>query len=595
MKIASYDNPGKYKKFLFSIILFVCLSSNFIYSQSFFSPVSNSIKSTQTSAHKPQSKVWYYGNYWWAVIPVDVDGGDPAGTYLWRLTGTSLTKLIKLSDNNDTWADVKAIGDVTHILLQRESTDTVELVSLEFVSGNPPTYQLWTLRPLGNVSIPLDVNLEAATIDIDSQGRMWLASDGNTTVKIRWSDSPYDSWSSAIILNTGHNIVFDDLCAVTAFDGNKIGVLWSNQSEDEFQFRYHLDSNSDPADWEPLEVPISGGGVADDHINFAVGNDGTIYAAVKTSYNDNRTNIGLLVRRTSLVDADNWESLHTVTTGDAYASRPIALLNELADQIIVLYQTPQDGGDIDYKYSNTDVISFGSEITLDDQGRQDITSTKQSITDEVLILYNLDGSPDAFEYWYGMKADTYPFPVELSLFSATLNEEGVKLDWRTETEINNYGFDIERKIGDSKWESVGFVEGNGNSNSPKEYTYADENIFDSGKYYYRLKQIDNDGTFEYSDVVTINVGTPEKYYLSQNYPNPFNPSTKIAYTLLIDSKVSIKVYDMLGNEVATLENDEKEAGYYEINFDAKGFASGVYFYNISAGAYNSTKKMVLMK
>jgi hypothetical protein len=200
-----------------------------------------------------------------------------------------------------------------------------------------------------------------------------------------------------------------------------------------------------------------------------------------------------------------------------------------------------------------------------------------------------------------------PLPVELSSFTASSNQNGVNLKWQTETEVNNYGFDVERKVHTSTefspiksglsvpaWEKVGFVGGNGNSNSPKEYSFIDKSPSGGSKFQYRLKQIDNDGAFKYSDVVEVEV-VPTQFELSQNYPNPFNPSTKIAYTLPIDSKVSIKVYDMLGNEVATLENDEKEAGYYEINFDAKGFASGVYFYNISAGAYNSTKKMVLMK
>jgi hypothetical protein len=200
-----------------------------------------------------------------------------------------------------------------------------------------------------------------------------------------------------------------------------------------------------------------------------------------------------------------------------------------------------------------------------------------------------------------------PLPVELSSFTASSNQNGVNLKWQTETEVNNYGFDVERKVHTSTefspiksglsvpaWEKVGFVGGNGNSNSPKEYSFIDKSPSGGSKFQYRLKQIDNDGAFKYSDVVEVEV-VPTQFELSQNYPNPFNPSTKIAYTLPIDSKVSIKVYDMLGNEVATLENDEKEAGYYEVNFDAKGLASGVYFYNISAGAYNSTKKMVLMK
>ena len=317
--------------------------------------------------------------------------------------------------------------------------------------------------------------------------------------------------------------------------------------------------------------------MADNHINLAVDNDGNIYAAVKTSYNDSRTNIGLLVRRTTKVDKDNWESLHTVTTGNAYASRPIALLNEAQDLIIVLYQKPQSGGEVDYKYSDKDAISFSSEETLDD-GYQDITSTKQSFTDEVLILYNLDGSPTDYEYWYGTKADVYPFPVELSLFKAVLVDDNVLLSWRTETETNNYGFQIERKTEDSEWETLGFVGGHGNSNSPKDYTYTDKTLNKLGECYYRLKQIDNDGTFEYSDEVMIIVSIPEKYYLSQNYPNPFNTETTIDYKISKNEKVSLKVYDLLGTEIATLADEYKPAGIYSVTFIADYLASSVYIY-----------------
>ena len=339
---------------------------------------------------------------------------------------------------------------------------------------------------------------------------------------------------------------------------------------------------------------MSNSNVADDHINLAVDDVGNIYAAVKTSYDDSRTNIGLLVRRTTLVDSDHWETLHTVTTGNAYASRPIALLNEAEDLIIVLYQQPQSGGDIDYKYSDKDAISFSSEITLDN-AYQDITSTKQSFTDEVLIMYNLDGSPDSYEYWYGTKADFYPFPVELSLFNAELGNNKVILNWRTETEVNNYGFDIERMTDNSDWERIGFVNGNGNSNSPKDYSYVDENINMSALYNYRLKQIDNDGEFEYSKIVSINGVTPDNYYLSQNYPNPFNPDTRIDFSLPEKELVVLRVYNTLGEVVSELVNEIREPGSYSISFNASDLPSGTYFYTISAGNYSTAKKMSLLK
>ena len=598
MRVTNYYNSGKYKKFIVSLILFVSLSSIIIYPQSFttITPINNS---TGVATLKPQSKVWTYGGYWWAVIPVEAEGSDPAGTYLWRLDGTTLTKLMKLSDQSWTFADAKALGNVTHILVVQGTGDdrainSAELVSIQFKDNSPsaPTYEPWTVRT-SNVSITLDSEFdEAATIDIDSQGRMWLASDAKTVINVRWSDSDYSSWSSDIRLNTGHNITDDDICAVTAFDDNKIGVLWSNQAEDEFQFSYRLDSNNDASDWAAIETAADGNNIANDHINLAVhSSTGTIYAAVKTSASGG-PQLALLVRNLA---TGSW-SFHTVQNQGG--TRPIALLNESENKIFVIYH-PVGDGDILYKYSSLSPISFPSAASiLDDRDNfQDITSTKQSFSDEVLILYNLDhssiGGP---AYWYGTKADASPFPVELSLFNAVLIGEKVALNWRTEAEINNYGFEIERTINiNDNWTTIAFVDGNGNSNSPKYYDYSDYDIYKAGKYYYRLKQIDNDGTFEYSDVITVQVTTPNNFYLSQNYPNPFNPTTRIDFSLPERQMVSLRVYNSLGELVSELVDEIREPGSYLVTFDASKLPSGTYFYTILAGKYFAANKMSFIK
>jgi hypothetical protein len=201
-----------------------------------------------------------------------------------------------------------------------------------------------------------------------------------------------------------------------------------------------------------------------------------------------------------------------------------------------------------------------------------------------------------------------PLPVELSSFTASSNQNGVNLKWQTETEVNNYGFDVERKVHTSTefspiksglsvtvWEKVGFVAGNGNSNSPKEYSFIDKSPSGGSKFQYRLKQIDNDGAFEYSDVVNVNVGTPEEYYLSHNYPNPFNPATTIDYMISNDEKVNLKVYDILGTEVATLVDEYKQAGSYSVTFNADNLSSGIYIYRLIAGEYISVNRMSLIK
>lgn len=204
-------------------------------------------------------------------------------------------------------------------------------------------------------------------------------------------------------------------------------------------------------------------------------------------------------------------------------------------------------------------------------------------------------SPLALEFGTNVSA----LPVELSAFTVSVKDAFVKLNWETKTEVNNFGFEVERKAGGiessgSQYEKIGFVNGSGNSNSPKNYSFTDKNAA-SGKYFYRLKQIDNDGKFEYSNVVEIDMGTPQEYTLNQNYPNPFNPSTMISFSVPVTAPVTLKIFDVLGNEVATLVNEQKPAGIYNIEFNASGLTSGIYFYQLKSESFTQTKKMQLVK
>ncbi|MDP2303933.1 MAG: FG-GAP-like repeat-containing protein [Ignavibacteria bacterium] len=193
--------------------------------------------------------------------------------------------------------------------------------------------------------------------------------------------------------------------------------------------------------------------------------------------------------------------------------------------------------------------------------------------------------------------DYIPLPVELTSFSASIKNKAVNLAWQTATEVNNYGFEIERSVISgqlSEWEKIGFVNGGGNSNSPKEYSFTDPSVT-SGSYAYRLKQLDNDGKYEYSKEVEVDLGMLTEFSLQQNYPNPFNPETVISYQLPVSGNVSLKVFDMLGREVVTLVNEVQEAGMYDVSFNGKAFASGAYIYRFQSGNYVKINKMVLMK
>jgi Secretion system C-terminal sorting domain len=188
-----------------------------------------------------------------------------------------------------------------------------------------------------------------------------------------------------------------------------------------------------------------------------------------------------------------------------------------------------------------------------------------------------------------------PLPVELTIFTAKASGNEVQLNWETKTEVNNYGFDVEKRVNEGEWNSIGFVEGNGNSNSPKEYSFIDKELFAGGsKFNYRLKQIDTDGSFSYSDEVEVEI-VPDEYELSQNYPNPFNPTTTIRFSLPKAAMVSIKIYDILGRFVTEIANADYEAGFHKVVFDASSYPSGVYLYRIESINFNSIKKMLLIK
>ncbi|MDQ7817929.1 MAG: ice-binding family protein [Melioribacteraceae bacterium] len=186
-------------------------------------------------------------------------------------------------------------------------------------------------------------------------------------------------------------------------------------------------------------------------------------------------------------------------------------------------------------------------------------------------------------------------PVELTSFTAELKNNSVELYWTTATEINNYGFNVELKIENGELNKIGFVQGHGNSNSPKEYSFTDS-PFGGTKFKYRLKQIDFDGAYEYSDEIEVNLNPPSKLTLVQNYPNPFNPTTIISFEIPVKSNVVIKVYNVIGSEIADLLNEEKLPGRHQVEFNASYLPSGIYFYSINAGELKPImKKMILLK
>ncbi|MFH1194700.1 MAG: zinc-dependent metalloprotease family protein [bacterium] len=190
-------------------------------------------------------------------------------------------------------------------------------------------------------------------------------------------------------------------------------------------------------------------------------------------------------------------------------------------------------------------------------------------------------------------------PVELTNFRIDVQKSGAQLIWETASELNNSGFNIERSSDSKNFSQITFIKGKGTTTEKSIYRYIDNSV-KTGKFYYRLKQVDFDGSYEYSQTIEADLGIPQNYVLEQNHPNPFNPTTVVKFSLPVDSKVSLKLYNVVGQEVKTLLEGTRSSGTHEITLNASYLPSGIYFYTINAignngSNFTATKKMILMK
>ena len=197
-------------------------------------------------------------------------------------------------------------------------------------------------------------------------------------------------------------------------------------------------------------------------------------------------------------------------------------------------------------------------------------------------------------------------PVELIYFLGDSDSSGINLNWGTATEVNNYGYNIERSSDQVNWNVIGFVPGHGNSSSPKDYSFTDSEITENGFYYYRLMQIDTDGGFEYTDIVEVEYnfitaikltdgGIQPEYSLSQNYPNPFNPSTTIEFTLHVSADIRLELCSITGQTLRVLLDENLPAGTHQTTLYINDFSSGVYVYCLITPQITLSRKIIFIK
>ena len=330
----------------------------------------SSLNVTEDTGEKPQSKVWSHNGDWFAALP------NSSGTWIWRLDGSNWTQVVKLTNSDSIHADVKTVGNLAHILLFDGSS--TQLASVQYNAATRG-YELWSGRA-ANASLALSNSAETATIDIDLTGRMWVCYETSNSVEVRYSDGNYSTWSGPINVATG--ITSDDIASVIAMPNGQIGVFWSNQSNSTFGFRTHTDGEN-PSTWNSAEIAApqsQASRMADDHLNLAVAADGTLYVAAKTSFDGGgRPEIILLVRRPD----GSWDPMYAVSN---LGTRPVIVLSELQNRLLIAYTERDGGGNIYYRESPLDQIAFGNTRVLIGGSYNNVTTAKASFTNSILFL-----------------------------------------------------------------------------------------------------------------------------------------------------------------------------------------------------------------
>lgn len=370
----------KFMKVVGIIIIFLTTIVSFGQGTLTSNPIIN-IPSTINTADKPQSKIWKHNGFWWAVFP------NIEGTHIWRLDNkNNWTKNLTISTNSNTKADCKKNGDKTYILL----FDGVhsELINTKF-NSNKNTYEFLNAN-IPSTKFSFNSSTETVTIDIDGNNIMWLAYEEDTTIKVNSSNFPYTTWGVPTIIAT--DVKPDDICSIIALP-NKTAILWSNQNTKFFGFRTHINGDLQN-NWSTDEQPAFqsqlsiGGGLSDDHINMAVTSDGTLYCAVKTSFDTLGYPLISLLKRNN---DGKWDDLYFI---DDKGTRPIVVINEYLNMLQVIYTDIVSSRNIVYKESKLSTISFGEKYILIKGGNyNNASSTKDNYSDNLVIIASTQTSP----------------------------------------------------------------------------------------------------------------------------------------------------------------------------------------------------------
>ena len=429
----------------------------------------------------------------------------------------------------------------------------------------------------------------------------WTRFSSNTTILLIKSTDEGVTWSDPVSVSDGSNNVQGSFPAVSS-DG-ELYVVWRSSGQIRFDkstdggvtFGSDLTVSTAPSAWFPhMAVDLSGGPF-----------NNYIYVV----WNDERNGDDDVFLSISSDGGDTWSSALRVNNDPVGNGKvqywPSIAISELGEIVILFYDTrnTQNNNIIEaYIARSTDGgASFTNELVSTEPSSTNIPNSDVRFGDYINIDFVGGNIVPVWtdERAGGFDMDIYTgqippiVPVELISFTHRIVNGKVTLIWVTATELNNMGFEIQRSLDNNIFVTIGFVGGKGNSTTNQYYSFTDESI--PGKIYYRLKQVDFNGSYNYSQIIEVDGVTVSTIQLQQNYPNPFNPNTTIKYQLGNDGFVNLKVFNSLGEQVAEPVNQFQKGGSHQLIFEAKDLPSGIYVYQLSSGNYTESKKMILLR
>jgi len=613
------------KQLSFTALLLIVLFSNNIYSQWSTDPTVNNPICTQTNSQYQ---------------PVITNGSDGSFIIAWHDNRNGAFNLDIYAQRINSTGDPLWTTDGIAINSFTEDQDGATIIS----DGSGGAIIAW--RDARNGAFNRDIFIQrinssgeaqwnpdgvAVCTQGSSQFPPRIASDGSGGAIITWYDARNgndDIYAQSVNSRGVVQWTADGVAVCTqgstqqyptiTSDGSGGAIItWQDSRSSNLDIYAQRINSSGTAQWTADGVAVCTQGSTQQYPTIT--SDGSSGAII--TWEDNRSsNEDVYAQRINSSGTTQWTANGiAVITNSSRQRRPSIISDGSGGAILTWHDNRNTNSDIYAQKINSSGVpqweADGVVVSTNSANQNDPTIVGDGSSGAIITWF--DDRNGNFDIYAAKISPDGALPVELVSFTGQLNENSVNLVWQTATEVNNYGFEVERQYQvasieyqESGWETIGFVLGHGTTNSPKDYSFIDSDLPNVNEVNYRLKQIDNDGTFAYSKIVTVDISTITdvnddgivyEFALDQNYPNPFNPTTTIKFSVASSSRVNITISNVLGQQVMELVNDIRLEGKHEVVFKANNLATGVYLYRINAvsidgkTSFTNTRKMILMK